>query len=765
MVVFPGTLPGVKADDAAPESDVLLTSIPPLDRWNDPFAISMKDHLSGKSPSAAGDLLIEELIKVAEELTGLAKAMKPDYSSYSSQMVSLAKAQLKVRVLMESLHFSASQLPTDQQAAWKAAARNRFISALTTANIALSSNAMTPAAKEISALGINFFQPYVDPEEQYKKSLEELGPPKPASSSMSEEEYESGGNQGSGVLFNACKAFVEGYKPGPVDDAKMETLVNALIAPGRTSLQGYVPKDSTGNYGGGMRDDTEVDSDYTPSAQQQSRPAGGLNFGGNNTANTRPAQPRESLDDSVRKSVAFALRQMLRDEGTKMGAKIAAAYCAFASKEEDYVPEIVLFLERSEKTLNEKDLDLLVSLPIEADYAKDPRIGFLMSQILFAVAPEQNSSSRIQIIDAFEQSSSAAPFLVNGLEQSRTLGISLIVLYNVGDGDSAVHVAKLLGDQSVESGLRTSLLEILGQTGDQRVAPAILKCLPNPEFREAAKAALIRMGTPAEATVVTIFNAKKPQFDVIALEILAKIGSWKSLSLLGRQLAFYAEAKTPAAASKMEEKPKLILESAVQNELLQKTIETGTTIVARMTGTSPPDFKNPNALKGPGMPGLGVSGDLSYDDPGSGFRPGTPRVQDGKSPRTLAKKGENPGNAPVNWMQGLAIAGSAKFDEATKILSRATNYDSGKKAGEEMWSLTWVAVYFQIAARQVNDYCLPLVESDAQKSIESSITRIENRYKKYIQERNRIGGAKNARQGFEEGFSPKMQPAGLGGIR
>ena len=786
--------------EAVAESGPLWDSVPPLDQWDDPFAIAIKNSMSGKSPAAVGELLVDELIQAAEELTELVKSVKPDYSSYSKQMALLAKAQLKIRVLMETLHFLASQLPEDQQAAVKASARNRFASALTAADIALSTSSMMPASKEITDTVLGFSGSYVDREKLYADVVKDLAPPKPAGSSSSMGPGSMpmmmpmpmstpmgpgsmGGQYGSGNLLNACKSFMGGYSPGPVNDKTMEPLVNALIAPARTNLQGYVPKTGSSAYGSGMGGSGMM-MDYSPSmmgtpqpSQQapQVKPSGGLNLiGGSTPSTTRPGQTRESLDDSVRQSVAFALKQMLRDENTKIGGKIAAAYCAFAT--EDYVPEIALFLERSERTLKLQDVELLTSLAIGTDYAKDPRVGFLMTRILFAIAPA--STDLAPIIAAFEPVSSAAQFLVSGLDQPKLRDVLLFLLFKVGNGDSAIVVGKLLDDKAVETAYQINFLEILGETGDGRVGSVILKCLPNPDLRESAKDALIRIGTPAEAAVVTIFNAKRPEFDLVALEILSKIGSWKSLSKMGAQLALYGEAKTSAEAAKMEEKPKLILESTVQNELIQRTIEAGTMIVARMTDTPPPNLRNTNTSRSPygsGMPGAGTPGggmsSPAMVGPGMmgsgmmmgsggmpGSYPGSPSrgKDDPKAPRTLVKKGDvPPGNAPVYWAQGLATAGSAKFDEITRIVSRATNYENGEKAGKDMRPLNWVVDYFNTAFDQVNNYCLPLANADAKKSLESSMSRIKNRYTKFTQGYNSLKKTKSPWDGFQAGYAPK----------
>ena len=824
FIMVPSSVSGAEnlagENGAVLKSGTIPDSIPPLDRWvDDPFAVSMKNYISGKTPNAACDLLVEELIQAAGELTELVKTIQPNYSSYSERMFPFAKAQWKVRVLMETLQFLATQLPRDQQAAWKTAAQNRFAPALTAAGIALGSNAMMSAAQEIASLGLDFHSPYVDLEELFATTVEELAPPRPASGSPNSMGGVSMGpmsmsmpapmpmgpmgsmmpggstSTASGPLLNACKAFLGGYKPGPVDDTVMEPLVTTLMIQGRTQLQGYVPPRGSG--GGGMYGGSgppgygsssmmppmmppptmppPMGMPSTTGAQPSPQRTGGLNLSGSTVPRTGP--PPESLDDSVRKSIVFALKQMLRDEKTRIGGKIAAAYCAFAT--EDYVPEIALFLERSGSHLRERDLDILVSLPIEADYAKDPRVGFLMARTLFTINP--GPASQNQVTDAFLQVSGAAPFLVHGLDQPRSRDMSLIILHKVGDGDSAVPVAKLLGDRSIGTEYRISLLEILGETGDQRVGPAIIRCLPDPALRESAKDALVRIGTPAEAAVATIFNAKKAELDLIAVEILSQIGSWKSLSKLGAQLALYGEAKTPAQAQRMEEEPKLILESAEQNELLQKTIEAGTRIIARMTESDPPNLGQMNAPRGtpgggiagpgmigPGMPGSGMSGSGMMPMPsGPGMMgPGMPgsypgsssRVLDGKSPRTLATKGDMPpGSAPVNWMRGLAVAGSIKLEEATRILSRVSSYDTGRRAGEEMRSLSWVVDYLQIAGAQVKNQCLSLVDADAKRAMESSLGRIENRYNRHKQELNRIAKTNNPRQGFEYGFTPRTQ--------
>jgi len=163
-----------------------------------------------------------------------------------------------------------------------------------------------------------------------------------------------------------------------------------------------------------------------------------------------------------------------------------------------------------------------------------------------------------------------------------------------------------------------------------------------------------------------------------------------------------------------------------------------------------------SGMSGPGMPGPGMSGPY----PGSSSR----TQQDNKSPRTLAKKGENPGNAPVIWMQGLTAAGSVKFDELTRILTRVSSYDTGQKAGEEMRPISWIVDYFILARNQVKEYCLPLMETDAKKSMESSMSRLETRYKKLEQEYNRIKKSKTLGPGFQKGLNPNNKTAGPGGI-
>ncbi len=804
LAAFSGSLPA--ADETPPAEEAVaepgeeqpanIGSIPPLDRRNDPFAISMKDHLGGKPPAVAGNLAVDELINAAKELTDLVKSSKPDFENYSENMLPMAHAQLKIRALMETAKFFASHLPEDQQAPWKAAAKERFGPVMTETDIALSGQAMLRASREIASLALDFNTPYVDSEELYQKALADFAPPAspPAGSSMGSmgspmgspggssmgsmgstgmpSTYGMSSSSGGGNLTSACKNFFAAYKPGPVDDKKMENVVNGLIAPGRTHLQGYMPKKQ------GQGSGTFI-SDYSRSTAgtMQPRRTGGLNLGGS------PGQTnitRDDLDEPVRQSIAFALKMMLRDENTKIGAKIATAYCAFAV--EDYVPEVALYLERADKALKEKDLDLLVSFPIEADYANDPRVDFLLVRTLFMISPSMGSQS--VILDAFDRAPGTARFLVAGLDRTKTIrDMVLTILFEIGDGDSAIHVAKLLGDKTLPLEYRKSILAILGQTGDQRVGSPLLKCLPDPELQESAKDALIRIGSPAESATLTIFNAKKPEFDRIALEILSKIGSWKALSKLGAQLALYAGAKTREEAAKAEEKPKLILETKDQNELMQLTIETGTLILARMTGTPAPDFKKKTTTGtyGTSMPGYGMSGSGPMPTPtGSGYGSGygigsgsstmgysgmggSSKVEDPKAPRKLVKKGEmSPGNAPVYWMQGLAIAGTNKFEEIAKVLGRVTNYDTGKKAGEEMQSLNWATDYFLIAGLQVKNHCVPLLEPDARKSVEGSLTRIANRFEKVKQERNRIGKSNSPREGFEDGFSPKARTSGMG---
>ncbi len=797
LAVFPGRL---SAADEAPSAEEAVAEgggeqvvrdepVPPLDRWNDPFAISMKDHIGGKSPEVAGNLIVDELINAAKEFAELAKTTKPDFPSYSENMVPMARAQLKIRVLMETAKFLASKLPDDQQTQWKAAAKERFGPVLTETDIALSSQSMLRASREIASLALDFSTPYVDSEELYQKTVAEFAPPKQDSTRPSStggpmgppSMYAGSSMGGGGNLQSVCKNFLTAYKPGPVDDGKMESLVNALIAPGRTNLQGYVPKKQ------GQGSGTSI-SDYsrTTAGTTQPQRTGGLVLGG--VVGQQGNITRDDLDEPVRQSIAFALKSMLREENTKIGAKIATAYCAFAV--EDYVPEVALFLDRADKTIKEKDLDMLISFPIEADYANDPRVDFLLVQTLFSISP--GISSQPVVLTAFDLAPGASRFLVAGLERTKAIrDMVLVILFEIGDGDSAVHVAKLLGDKTLPPDYRKSIISILGQTGDQRIGTAILKCLPDPDLQESAKEGLIRVGSPAESAVMTIFNAKKPEFDRIALEILAKIGSWKSLSKLGAQLALYAESKTREEAARAEEKPKLILESKDQNELIQLTIETGTKIVARMTGTPEPDFKKKttgtsgSSMTGYGPPSSGMmptpsSSGMMPTPSSSGMMP-TPsssgyssggmsyygssgtKVVDFKSPRTLVKKGEmSPGNAPVNWMRGLAIAGANKYEEIARVLGRVSNYDTGRKAGDEMRSLDWARDYFLIAGLQVKNYCMPLLESDARKSIEGSLTRIANRYDKVKQEMNRIKRTNSPKEGFEDGFSPKTKVPGLG---
>ena len=758
LSLFAGPL--MAADDE-PESEGVagaLGAIPPLERWNDPYAISMKDLLSSKPPMVAGNLLVEELIKSAKELTELVKTTKPDFPSYSEEMATMAKAQLKIRVLLETMKFLASMLPDAEQNALKTAAKEQFGSALTELDIALSTAGMMRASKEIAALRLDFASPYVDAEELFNTTVKEMTPQKQSSDTMDSEYsgYDDGygsAYSGRGNLLAVSKSFLGGYKPGPVDDKKMEPLVNALVSPARTHLLGYTPRNSSS---GDIMDYNVSTPAVRPGAAQSAQKSdGALNLTGelNNSSSMSSGPVREDLDESVRKSIAFALKSMLQDENTKIGSKIVAAYCAFAT--EDYVPEVALFLERSGNTLKEKDMEILVSFPIESDYIKDPRVNYLMTRALFSIAP--GAAGQSQAREIFGTTPGTSRFLTAGLDHSREIrDLSLIMLFRVGDGDSAIPVAKLLADRSLENGFRMSLLAILGETGDQRVATTIIRCLLEPELAEGAQNALIRIGSPVEKSVLTIFSAKRPELDRIALEIISKIGSWGSLSKLGAQLSLYSEAKSQdEAARATDEKPKLILEPSEQNELIQKTIETGTTVIARMTGSVPPDIKggaknsSQSGMGSPSYPGSDYDSDsMMYSDSSS------TRAEDKNAPRTLVKKGEmSPGNAPVNWAQGLAIAGSKKFEEITKVLSRVANYDTGVKGGMEMRSLSWAVDYFQGAGKQLKTDCIPLLEPDARKAVEGSLARIANRFEKVSLENRRIKRTNSPSEGFREGFS------------
>lgn len=777
--------------DASPAAADAVGSIPLLERMSDPFAISLRDHLSKLSPVDAGNYVLDEVLKTADEFSQAANALNPTPQDYEKKFPALVDVQLKMRCLIETAHYLSSRIPEEEQDHWKSKFQSQAGSKLNELSATLRNQSMVKASQEISNALLNFSEPFQDIDEMLAKELAANAPPQRGGGrggsspgggdmpKMAHDDSDPGYNptpsfsssSGSG-LERECKSFFSTYKPEGLDLKKYN--VSNLTTAARKQLLGY-PRS-----GGGSGNDPAHASSSSrrgPSTTTRSS-SGGLRFEEDSVSTPvagLSSGPREELASSTRKCITYALKQMLhKAPDPQTGGKIAAAYCAFA--EEDFVPEVAKFLEKFGKGLTENDLVFLTSLSIEGDYGNDPRVQFLLGQTIMAMKPKNADDPKF--VEIFQAAPGVGRFLVGGLnvgattvgEQTsaeRTLALQL--LYTAGDADSALEVVKLLNDEKVTPMFKKAALDVLGQCGDERVSVAIIRCLRTPDLQERAKEALIRIGAPAEAKVLTVFNARDLELDLIALDILQHIGAWDSITKLSSQLKFYADAKTEEEQNQLPEaersKSTVIMENSRQLELVKKTTEAGVTIIARMHGKQTPSFNqksrgrvgmshspSPSPMSDPGaMPDYGGSG-----------RP-TQKKDDGKSPRTLVGAMEKPpGSAPVAWAGSLADSSNVMFGKMLRVFAKSRTPEAALAAGAEMHEYDWVEGHYNTAASQLyNDTLQILNEPAATKAIESSLERIKSRRENYVRERTLFNRTKSdaIKKAFNQGYKTKASNA------
>lgn len=753
-----------------------IGSIPLLERLNEPFAVSLRDHLSKLSPVNAANYVAEEITKTVDEFSRAVNVLKPTAQDYEKNFPALVDTQLKLRTLLETAHYLSSRLPETQQADWKFKFQSQASMKLNQLGATLRNQNMQRASREISNALANFFEPYQDIEETLAAEVASNAPAKGRGPSDPSEYHDSTfevyepsygpSSSGGSGLQNACKNFFSSYQPQSVDAKKMDSVLTSLTRSARQQLLGY-PRAGSSGYGGYEEGYDPYASSYASPNRRSSTTGRGSGLQLEEEEDTGGTVSRSStISVTTRKSVAYGLKQMLRIvPDAQFGSKIAAAYCALA--EEDFVPEIARFFEKWGGKLTDKDLEFLTSLSIEKDYAQDPRVQYIMSKAVFAMKPENSKDPKI--LDVFTPATGVGRFMVQGLnvgssggDQTRTeRNMTLHILFSAGDADSALEVVRFLEDPQTSTGYKKAAIDILGQCGDERVAIPIIRTLRDPELQSHAQAALIRIGSPVEERVLTAFNARNPEIDHLVLDIVKQIGSWKSVSKLSAQQILYMEAKSSEQQDSTQEsgKKQLILEPDEQSELIRKTLETGTTIVARMLGTKAPNLAQKSASRS-GYPSGEALGMPDYD---SSFEAGRGpdslygqrnKKDDGTSPRTLVGAMETPpGNAPVAWANALSYSAGANFDKMMRIIAKCQNFDTAKKAGAEMRAYSWVENYYNLAAGQINRDCLPTMETAAAKSIEASLTSISNKYKRYSQAKTRLGRSASMRDGFKQGYS------------
>lgn len=774
----------VEAVPAEPEVAEVptLESVPPLDRWKDPLADSYKDVLAGKSPTEAADTILQELVQSAEEFTNVVGSMEPNLAVYTQNYSKLIAAQRKVRVLAETARYLATLLPEEEQDDWRSDARSKVAEPLNNARTALFSKSMIRAASEMSAIVKDFSISYVDPQKEIEEFAAEHapqpskrapgGPPDSYHDpSMDTGFYDSGYGTSQGAGFEkTCEDFIATYTPGGGENSKAEQILRRLVPMAQTNILAHNPRGQSGSYGGGYSgyDDPSM---YESSPRPSSSPSGGgaqrqrrsLKIGNETPPSANRNQPtREIIDESLRKRVAFILREMMQNRGTKNASLLISAYCAFEPT--DYVPEVAQFIEETVGSM--KDLECFKDLGIEKDYKEDPRVQFLVCSMNVIVA--KNSSLESKMLDYYVPVPGASRFVVEGLRSEQLRTRTLHILYEIGDADSAVEVAALLKDKSLDANYQKAILEVLAESGDGRVAGPLCTLLLDREMKEDAKAALIRIGSPAETALLSAFKRENTDLHLLVMEILNRIGTWKSLQVLSGQLKIYAEAKTDAELRSSEEKPVVQMELSLRNELLMKTLETGCMIISRMTQSPVPAFASKSVSRSSmsgsiprgyasspedygGDPSMIGGGYSSSPYPGSGGKPAV----DPTGPRVLfTSRDVPPGRAPLFWVRELAAASKIKTDEMYRILSKAVNYESGRKAGEAFTDYYWVRTYFQQAGSQFRDSCLSELQANEKKSAESSLSNIANHFKRVGAEMSRVQKSSRTFNGYQETYRP-----------
>ncbi|MGL6196199.1 MAG: hypothetical protein ACRC2T_15390 [Thermoguttaceae bacterium] len=821
-------------------------NIPTLNIWKSPEANSLKDLIAGKSLTQAGDVIVDEIAKSLGELLNLLSNIQPTVESFDSNLIAISELQTKIKVLTETALFLAEKMPDDERMNWKNSTINKIGNVYASVANEFRSKDMNRAASEFGSLILNFQRPYEDTAEQLKTLCDEapkaaentgrggmpssspmMSPPggMPSPSPMMSPPGGMPGGAATGSKYagfrGQCDNFFGAYAPGTVDEAKMSPILAQITPAAQTNLLGITPtttnrgmSGSSSMYPGGgsssmypgggsssMYPGGSSSSMYPGGSSSSMYPSGGMGStanrprpgldltGGQSNQNMPAGVIREMLDDTVRKSMSLALKDMLLsvDPNSKIAPQIALAYCSFAPDDEDIVPAMATYLKKAPST--PEKFDSYRALVLQPVYSDDPRVQFLlvgMSEIC-SLNPQLITNAN----DIFVKAKGTSKFITSMLRSGnkKDTEFALQSLYEIGDGDSAVEVAKLLGSNEFGAAYTQGILDVLAETGDERVALPVLKLLTNMEYQQKAKSTLIRIGSPAEETVLKTFGAKRVETDKLALEILAKIGSWKSVSRLGTLLRTYANAKSEEELEKVDgDKSQIrVMDLETRNEMIQRTVEAGTLIIARLTGMNHPGFGalgfispvNPNTtgraqgmyggipsatpggMSGTMTPG-GMPGGMPGSMPSGMGRPGT-QVLDPSGPRVLFTGDQvPPDDAPLDWMKGIAYVTDVKSKELIRILGKAINYESGRKAGEDATTYNWIEPFMLLAGKQAQG-CVNFLSPDNKKKGESELSKMENSFKKMQSEMNRIKKSDRTFDGFKETYRSANQRATAGG--
>lgn len=758
---------------AEPDAVKMPEAIPPLDQWKDPFAASLKDLIGGQTAVGAIGVLADELAKSLDELSAAVKALDVDSDALGSQIEKINAAQMKTRKLVEVARFVGSLLSEEERNTVLNAAKGKFIPKLGQVSAAMQSKNLFRGVNELGELALSLNREYVDPLAELKSLIPEK-PVRNSSDDYYDTSYDSsyadsyGGGSSSGAgLEKACTDFLAAYTPGGPADSKIESHLTKLISTGQVNLLGYNPRGTSGSSDGYY--DSGSPSSSSSSARSTNRNTtkrtGELDFGDEpaaaaSTTTTSRGPKRETIKDELRRAVAYALKDLLRDRSAKGAPKALIAYCAFTR--EDIVPEAYTFLkELPEGTL--KDLECYNAIVIESEYGQDPRVQFLLCDMMKIGAG--SSSLETKMYEIFNKAPGSAGFFAKDLQSQlgnpEALKATLTILNKIGNGDSALAVANLLASPELPATWHGAIIDILGNTGDERVAQALTKFLAKAEHREQAKTALIRIGSPVEKSVAAVLQSKKrfaPDAEKLALEILGRVGSWNSLRVLSARLVFYSEAKTAEELPKTETAvPAVQIEPTLRNEMIKLTIENGTAIISRLTGSESPDLQGKKTRSGSSSGTSSPDGyydttpDSGYYDSSSGSSART-RV-DPDAPRELfGADSLDPGKAPLVWSQALASSCTIKADELARILGRAVSYESGKTAGEKAAAYSWVERYYALARAQVILFCQPKMDPALKKDVDSTLAKVETRLERVASEKKRIQRSARTAEGLREGL-------------
>ncbi len=661
-------------------------NIPPLVGWNDPSATSLKERIAAKSPAEAADLVAEELLKAAQELLAVLETVADDGSNVPEVLEKLSVSQLKVRALSETVAYFANRIPQNEQKAWKTAALAKISSPLQLTAEAFTSKNMTRGAEEINLFLERFSESEPDIwDEVQKREAPPAEPPAAAPNAAQD-------------INSLCRRFLDSYQSKP---AEAETTLLSIIG---LAQKPFLKQPSPGS----------------TAASPIGSPA-------NNDA---VFSETESSNDSVQSIATVILKRIFRDPDSKLAAKAAAAYCLLAV--EDIVPEMTLFLSKSKK--NPGIGICFESLPMQNDYAQDPRIQCLMIDYLILEAKDSNAHGKV--VAAFSYLKGGSQFVLPYLDNPLTSDLAFAVLAVMGDGDAALMLLEMLEDDP-EPEIRSKILDSLGKIGDARIALPLLRMLIVPDLKDKAKECLLQIGAPAEETVLSAFNAKDEEIDLLTLEIIRQIGTWKSIARLAGQLIVYAKAKTlEESLDETETKPRRVIETEQREELIQKTMETGTIIIARLSGTQPPS--------------LGLPGNPKTSPSSAGSK-----TRDEASEELESQEDPLAANASLKWILAISETAILQYEEMTSILSGVVSSESGKKKGKEYQNYMWVKNCFDAAMLQAETECLPNLETSKKRAGASYLENITSKYKRVENELKRIQKDKKTYDGFQEGSGEK----------